>query len=44
MITFLLKEVDKGLWGLVKAYVFDHDLTIREFIIQAIEEKLDVKK
>ena len=39
-ITFLLKDVDKSLWGAVKTYVFNNGITIREFLIEAIKEKI----
>jgi len=39
-VTFLLKDIDRSLWGDVKNLCFHMDVTLQEFIIEAIREKL----
>lgn len=42
--TYLLRDVDKSLWGKVKTKSYSKGMTIRDFILQTLKEATkDVK-
>lgn len=40
-VDYILKKIPRDLWGRVKASAFNNGLTAKDWLMEAIEEKLE---